>query len=214
VLARITGDTTPIDSTEGKKRFGALANEWLDQNQPGKYNQAMMDFGAVVCKPRAPLCQHCPFAEVCVAKKMGLIDALPVKGKKIKPRKRWFYYIILQHGGSIAIRKRVEKDIWQNLYEFPLVESEKKEAAQSIIRQVKERKWVIETPVSTLLSDAFRQQLSHQTIEGRFITLVLEKKPRHAHDWQWVQKETISRYPFPGFINQFLRTENSLGIPG
>ena len=125
VLARFFGIQTPIDSTEGKKLFRSLANELIDKNNPAEYNQAIMDFGAVVCKPVLPLCSECPLQKKCVASQKNLVSLLPVKEKGIKIRQRFFNYLVVEHGDKIYIRQRTEKDIWQNLYEFILIETDR-----------------------------------------------------------------------------------------
>ncbi|HEY0272663.1 MAG TPA: A/G-specific adenine glycosylase, partial [Chitinophaga sp.] len=122
VLARYFGIQTPSDSTEGKKEFTQLAGELLDKTQAAAYNQAIMDFGAVVCKPQLPECNTCPLSPQCVALHTGQAYRLPVKTKKLVIRQRFFYYMILIYNKQVYIRKRVEKDIWQNLHEFILVE--------------------------------------------------------------------------------------------
>ena len=213
VLARITGDATPVDSTEGKNVFTSLATRLLDKEFPGRYNQAMMDFGALICKPRSPRCEECPFSLSCVAKNQGTIDILPVKAKKIKPRKRWFYYIVIEHGDHIAIRKRVEKDIWQDLYEFPLVESDKQVGQEILLRQIEEKRWMEKGFSLRQFSPLFKQQLTHQSIAGRFITIRLDKKPGAMNDWIWIRRERIGDYPFPGYINQFLRSAEAAVNP-
>src|SRR5262245_24307425 len=124
VLARVFGVSTPIDSTAGKKYFTQLADDLLDKKQPGTYNQAIMDFGAVICKPEAPLCNQCPFNKTCYAYLNKKISELPVKEKKISIRKRWFYYFIIGNKDQSAIVQRTAKDIWQELYEYPLIETE------------------------------------------------------------------------------------------
>ena len=121
VLARFFGIKTATDTTEGKKIFTALANELLDKKQPGIYNQALMDFGAMICKPQQPLCMECPLKTGCVAYLHDLITVLPIKEKTITKKPRWLYYIIIEHNGKVYVRKRSEKDIWQNLYEFVLL---------------------------------------------------------------------------------------------
>lgn len=208
VLSRLTGNRLPIDSTEGKKWFSDLANELLDKKQPAKYNQAMMDFGAIICKPASPVCKECPYQKECVAFNEGIVDELPVKLKKIKPRKRWFYYVILEHKNRVAIRKRVEKDIWRDLYEFPLVESVKESSRQEIVNALVHNEWVIEQMPNPAFSASFKQQLTHQHISGKFVTLKIESKPKVSNDWIWISKDLISNYPFPGFINQFLKLQS------
>jgi len=206
VLARIFGIDKPVDSTEGKKLFSALANELLDKKEPGLYNQAIMDFGAVVCKPAVPLCTTCVFKKHCAAFLGNRINELPVKEKKITIRKRWFYYLVLEYKNEIAIRQRTEKDIWQDLFEFPLIESADAMDTKKILQGAEKKKWLTKKDYELLtVSPLFKQQLSHQLIAGQFIKIKLNSKYNTAKDWIWVSKNKAGNYAFPQFINQYLR---------
>src|SRR3954471_2181765 len=123
VLARCFGIFTPTDSTEGKKVFSELALQLLDKARPALYNQAIMDFGATICKPVNPLCSQCPEQNICAAYLNGTINELPVKEKKLQKKMRWFTYFIFNVGDKTLVHQRNTKDIWQNLYEFYLVET-------------------------------------------------------------------------------------------
>ena len=206
VLARVFGIDTATDSTEGKKLFTALAEELLDKKQPGVYNQAIMDFGAVICKPAAPLCTTCVLKKQCIAYATQRVNELPVKGKKIAVRKRWFYYLLLEYKNEIAIRQRLDKDIWQDLFEFPMIESRNELTRKNLLQQVEKKKWL---PVNGYevesVSPLFKQQLSHQLIAGQFIKIRLSKKCVAENDWLWMKKSAIDKYAFPQFINQYLR---------
>ncbi|MEI7803465.1 MAG: A/G-specific adenine glycosylase [Bacteroidota bacterium] len=125
VLSRSFGIDTPIDSTEGKKIFSTLANELIAQKEAGRFNQAIMDLGATVCKPASPQCNTCPVQENCVARKKNLISILPVKGKKLLLKDRYFHFIIAQNEKGFLVEKRNGNDIWKGLYQFPLIEAEK-----------------------------------------------------------------------------------------
>lgn len=209
VLARVFGISAAIDSTEGKKKFTSLADELLDKKQPGLYNQAIMDFGAVVCKPVAPLCTGCVFKKQCFAFLNDKVNELPVKEKKISIRKRWFYYLVLENKNEIAIRQRVAKDIWQDLYEFPLIESATELDRKKILLQAEKKKWLQKKGYEILsVSPLFKQQLSHQLIAGQFIRVRLKSKPAVKNDWQWATKTKIGKYAFPQFINQYLQEKN------
>ena len=124
VLARIFNIKIPVDTTQGKKFFSELAEKLLDRNEPAQYNQAIMDFGAIICKPVNPACEQCVFNKECYAFQNGVVDQLPVKEKKIRIKTRWFYYLVLEHKNKLYIRQRQGKDIWQQLFEFPLLESD------------------------------------------------------------------------------------------
>ncbi|MBK7291879.1 MAG: A/G-specific adenine glycosylase [Chitinophagaceae bacterium] len=208
VLARVFGIATPIDTTEGKKKFTALAEELLDKKQPGLYNQAIMDFGATVCKPAAPLCSDCIFKKHCVAFNKDMIAALPVKEKKITIKQRWFYYIIMEYKNEVAIVQRTGKDIWKDLFEFPLIEAKKEMSEKNIIKQLNLKEWLVPTDYTVIsISPLFKQQLSHQLITGKFITIKLKRKVKLQPDWQWVTKGKLKSFAFPQFINQYLKAK-------
>ncbi len=205
VLARVFGIKTPVDSTEGKKLFNALASELLDKKKPGLYNQAIMDFGATVCKPSAPLCTTCIFRKHCSAFIQNNVDELPVKEKKITIRKRWFYYLVLEYKKTVAIRQRTTKDIWKGLYEFPLIETGKQTALKKILLQGEKNKWLEKKKYEVLHSSSLqKQQLSHQLIQGRFIRIRLRKK-LPGKDWTWTTASGTGRFAFPRFIHHHVK---------
>ena len=123
VLARYFGIATPINSTEGKKEFGLLAQQLIQGQVPSIYNQAIMEFGALLCKPKAPLCAVCPLQIDCKAKNRGMVNELPVKLKKLVKRIRYFNYLVLLRDNSILVQERSAGDIWQGLFDFPLIET-------------------------------------------------------------------------------------------
>ena len=167
VLSRVFGIAKPIDSTEGKKYFTQLANDLLDKKQPGIYNQAIMDFGAVVCKPAAPLCSGCVFNKTCFAFLNKKVNELPVKEKKISIKKRWFYYLVIEQENEIAIRQRTGKDIWNQLYEFPMMEKERETSIEAILQEAEKLGWLSKKKYEMVaISPLFKQQLSHQLIAG------------------------------------------------
>jgi A/G-specific adenine glycosylase len=203
VLSRIYSIEEPIDSTEGKKLFFELANELLDRKNPGSYNQAIMDFGATICKP-IPECQYCPFKKYCKAFLSKRVLSFPVKIKKVAVQKRFFNYVIIEYNGRFAIRQRTEKDIWRNLFEFLLIESQRELNKEAILKNIKAmdgfRKVKFETQS---ISEKFSQRLSHQLIQGKFIYLKFWEKPK-VSNVLWVRKNEIKKYAFSKFINQYL----------
>ncbi|MGK2863834.1 MAG: NUDIX domain-containing protein, partial [Chitinophagaceae bacterium] len=205
VLSRVFGSSLPIDTGKGKNYFSQLANEVLDKNEPGKYNQAIMDFGAVLCKPVTPLCAGCPFNKICFAFLHKKIDELPVKKKKINIRKRWFYYFLIENENKVAVRQRKENDIWQQLYEFPLIETKKDEPLNKMLRQAEKSGWL---PVNNYevfaVSPLYKQQLSHQLIVGKFIVIRLKTKDAPIENSICVTKKGMKKLAFPKFINQYL----------
>ena len=177
VLSRYFNIETAIDSTDGKKQFSKLANELLDPNRPADFNQAIMDIGATVCKPVSPLCQDCPIAEKCSAFAHNNIENLPFKSKKLVKKDRHFYYFVWRNAkGETVIKKRAEKDIWQGLYDFPLIESTENICADNDFSKIWEsatwKRWTEdqhtkEIPVK--ISTTYRQLLTHQNILAIFV---------------------------------------------
>lgn len=204
VLARIFGIAIPVDSTVGKKEFASLAGQLLDKKQPGLYNQAIMDFGAVICKP-APICNECVFRKNCHAFLHDKIHELPVKRKKITPRKRWFYYLVMECKNKTAIRQRTGNDIWQQLYEFPLIETDKKKNVQSLLEYAEEKELLPKKKYDIVsVSPLITQHLSHQLITGQFIYIRLHASASLKKDWLWLQKTKLRKFAFPKFINLYL----------
>lgn len=203
VLARVFGNATPTDSTAGKKLFSELADQLIDPARPGHYNQAIMDFGAVICKPAAPLCNSCIFKKECVAFRQNKISLLPVKQKKNKVRKRWFYFLVLEHQGRTAIRKRSGKDIWRDLHEFPLIESDRPLDETEVIRQARKLKW-LPAGAQVEKTSTFSQLLTHQQLSGVFLDISLAVKPKLPADYSWVPLRQLQRYAFPRSVNSYL----------
>lgn len=203
VLARLWNNHLPIDSNEGKKRFTQLAQNLLDKNDPSTHNQAIMDFGATVCKPKAPLCTSCTFNSICNAFKNDTVQMLPIKHKKLIIKERFFNFLILRHQQEIAIELRSQKDIWKNLYQFPLLETSPKKAREklsSVISQINDQQ------ISDLIFN-FEQKLTHQKIKASFIEIIIEEKNQVLiNDLKWVKISDLPLYPFPKLLNDFLKS--------
>lgn len=122
LLSRYFDLSTPIDSTQGKKEFQKQADDLLLRDVPDLFNQAIMEFGSQFCIPKNPPCNDCILNTNCLAYINKTVKIRPVKEKKVKIRERYFYYGVFVEGEKICVQKRIEKDIWQNLYEFPLIE--------------------------------------------------------------------------------------------
>lgn len=198
VLARFFGIDTPVDSTAGKKSFQELASALLDPGQPAAFNQAIMDFGASVCKPQLPLCTQCPLSDRCIAYRQDLISLLPVKGKKLAVRERHFHYFVLMQGDKVYIRQRTEKDIWQNLYEFFLVESTG--GADTVPAWPEQASFLPEKAESVFRN---RQRLTHQLIITDFYLVKLQVKTWDLSGGLWVSKDSLKNYAFPKTILSF-----------
>jgi A/G-specific adenine glycosylase len=206
VLSRYFGETIAIDSTQGKKVFNELANKALYKKDPAAYNQAIMDFGATVCKPQIAECQECMLRNECVAFKQGLVNKLPVKEKKLKKSRRWFYYYVFLFEGQLLVSKRTEKDIWHGLNEFYLYESEKaiQWSKDSVEHFLKEQVGITASNIRQI-SKKLTQQLTHQTIEGQFILIEIETIPEALQHFEKVPVEKVKSLAFPKFMNMFLQ---------
>jgi A/G-specific adenine glycosylase len=208
VLSRFFGIETPIDSTTGRKQFDTLAQELLPDGASSEYNQSIMDFGAVVCKPQQPLCTDCPLCKKCVALHQQLVSLLPVKTKKLQIKKRYFNYLLVNYKEQIFIRKRTDSDIWQNLHEFILIET----PAPSDITEIQ-----MSEAFQHLLGNAsfeidrvsapFKQQLTHQTIHSQFISVTV-KKPPVLPGYTLVARNSLNNYAFPKTITTFLESNH------
>lgn len=203
VLSRFFGIDSPIDSTEGKKVFEKLALELLPKKSPGLYNQAIMDFGATVCKPQLPLCVTCPLKKVCIAFNTNQQDILPVKSKKLVKKNRWFYYIVVEANGKIAVRKRTTKDIWQNLHEFLLLESEGKLSTDQLSKALANHGLTGIKMGDNLILEEYKQQLTHQTVHVSFIELRTKLPAGMMH----VTKTQLKKLAFPRVINDYLEAK-------
>lgn len=124
VLSRVFGIDTPIDSPKGKKEFEQLAESLLPKLHSAEYNQTIMEFGALQCVPVRPDCGNCPLSESCIALSKDAVNKFPVKSKATKVTERFFNYLFIRHDGKTYLQKRTQKDIWKNLYELPLIESD------------------------------------------------------------------------------------------
>lgn len=205
VISRYTGIETPIDTNAGKMEFGEYAQTLLDKNQPGLYNQAIMDFGATVCKPAAPFCGTCLLSGQCVAFQNGQVNQLPVKSKTIKRTKRWFTYFIFHSKGFLAIRQRRQKDIWQGLNEFYLFETEKSiQWTNENVLEWLEQQLAIESAKVKSISAVQIQQLTHQQVTAQFIHIDLPTVPVSLKSMDWIQEKEIGEFAFPRIINAYL----------
>ena len=167
VLARLFDLDAPIDSTAGKRAFAELAQSQLDTAHPGRYNQAIMDFGALRCIPSSPRCEACPLAGRCLALAAGTVAARPVKQGKTRVRDRWFNYLHVSSGDRTLLRRREGRDIWQGLYEFPLIETEGPVELPELVRLPQFRELLGDVPWHLVRSIPLsKHQLSHQTLHA------------------------------------------------
>ena len=204
VLSRVFGITKSIDSISGKKNINNIADQLLHKKQPGIYNQAIMDLGAVVCKPSGPLCKSCPFAKICFAHNNNRASELPVKSKKIKIKNRWFYFLVMEYKNNVVIRQRTDKDIWRELFEYPGIETDFEQSPDYILQHAEKKGWIMNKKYQvTDISTVFKQRLTHQMIQARFLQIQLKQFPVHSSTFIQVNKNFLNNFSFPGIINNY-----------
>ena len=190
VLSRYFGVDTPINTTEGKKLFAAMAQELLPkangQKLTADYNQAIMDFGAIQCTPQSPECGVCPLMESCEAFRTNRIAELPVKQKTLKIRERHLIYIYVRYKGQTAIHRRGPGDIWQGLWE-PLQTDE--------------------LPCdAVLLRQDVKHVLTHRVLYADFYLWEPDEKPALPPDYIWIPEADIDNYALPRLIEILLNS--------
>jgi A/G-specific adenine glycosylase len=193
VLARYFGIDTPINSSEGKKEFAALAQSLLPHDVPSAFNQAMMDFGAMQCTPRSPHCTECPLAESCVAWREHRVEELPVKLRKMKVRERYLTYYYIRCNGDVAIHQRGGGDIWQGLWEPLLVESQSEGMAGDCGID-------FSTGVLTLLQQRVKHVLTHRILWADFYLWETVSRPMLPPDYIWIRESDIDEYAIPRLV--------------
>ena len=201
VLSRYFGIETPIDSTAGKKEFTNLAMKLLPHDNSAEYNQAVMDFGAIVCTPSLPDCKACLMRSGCVAAKNDLISLLPVKIKKLNIAKRNFNYFLVHNNDHIYLRKRTGKDIWQSLYEPLLFETENAiQLSDSNLQKMLKHVGIETFDTKLIYSD--NQRLTHQLIAFRFYVIYVgESRPKLPADFMPISFSEIDAIPMPKTIH-------------
>lgn len=205
VLSRYFGIDSDISAGKTKKEFTALAAELLSKDQPALFNQAIMEFGALQCVPKNPDCENCVFNSSCVALQKGLVGQLPFKSKKIKIRKRYFNYIVLQDKkGNTKIQQRTDKGIWHNLYEFPLLETAQEEGFETIAPLIQNDASFGTSVVSIQEANpiSILHKLSHQHLYIKFWKVTTNTTLNDG-----VTSEQLNTFPFPIVIHNFIEEE-------
>jgi A/G-specific adenine glycosylase len=204
VLSRIFGIATPIDTTIGKKEFSILAHSLLDKQNPGIFNEALMEFGALQCVPRNPLCIQCPFQDRCVALKNNQIDQFPVKSKQPKQKNRYFNYLFINYEGNFYLEKRSKRDIWHNLYQFPLIETMEQVSETEIISSQEFQNLFngLKVTIESVTPESIHL-LTHQRLHIRFFQITLSQ-PIINSPWIMTNKSDVFRFPIPKPIDNYL----------
>ncbi len=185
IVSRIFGICDDVTQPAVVKKITAICETEIDSKRPGVFNQAAMDFGAMQCVPRNPDCDECPFQSSCYAYNNHLVDILPVKKKKAESKHRYFHYTVYLSDNQTIIEKRTESDIWRNMYQFPLTETNSEEYADKPLFSI-------------------REVLSHQIIHAAFYVKNVKKLPKLSQNQLVIPFDDMEKYPMPKIMTEFL----------
>lgn len=208
VLSRVFGIDEPVDNIATRRSINVLAETLLDKNTPAAYNQALMDLGATICKPRAPLCDACPMVKKCIAFRTGRIAELPVKSKKPGKKKRFLHYIIFEYNNRVFVKKRAGRDIWKDLFEFYLQEADHLLTPEAFLRSHAFLAMAGRDFEIVHISAIQKQQLTHQELSGIFFHVKVKSRPQGLEDYVEVDREGLNRLALPRFILTYLHEKN------
>lgn len=204
-LSRLFGVSTPIDTTKGKKEFTELANTLLPKDNPGLFNQAIMEFGALQCVPASPNCVECCFNDKCYAYNQHKVNNYPIKQGKVKTKDRFFNYLDIRSDTTIFLHKRNENDIWKGLYELPLIETnEKIDLLQ--LQEEDSFKFLFENiQIKSIqpVNIEFKHILSHQKIYARFYQIRVTNNSVLSHKFVEIQDTELSKFPISRLVDKY-----------
>jgi A/G-specific adenine glycosylase len=215
VISRLFAINEPVNESVGKKKIDKVLKSLMDKSRPGIFNQALMEFGALFCKPKNPSCHSCPLSSKCMGFENGLVNRLPVKSKKVKVKQRFFNYFIIRFRKDdryfVYLNKRGEKDIWQGLYDFPLIETNRSVAIDDL---VKTENWKVlfgdSEPTLISVSDNYKHQLTHRQIIATFYVVeIMHELNQKGRDFILVYEYDIHNYPLPRLIDRYLAEESA-----
>lgn len=215
VLARVYGISEDISSGKGQKAFKNLASQLLDIADPATYNQSIMEFGALQCVPKSPDCSICPLADPCKANMESLQSKLPVKTRKTKVKKRSFHYFCFVSNDKILMRKRVERDIWLGLYDFPLTETSEMTELDVLLQNDESLSSLVKEAKGISESKEYLHILSHQRIQAKFYTVKLgpgqtEESIKSKYDrdnYKWFTLSEVIDMPKAVLVSKYLNDE-------
>lgn len=208
VLSRLFAISEPIDRSSGKRLFAEMAQSVLDKQNPAIHNQAMMDLGAMVCTPLNPRCDECPLQKHCLAFAAGSTRFYPVKQGKTKQQNRYFHYFHIRQDDYTFISKRENRDIWKNLYEFPLIETPENTPFEVLAETERFKALFPENILLQFEEEArFRHILSHQVIYATFYRIrITGQEVFRPHNSEKIVSQEIDNYPVSRLMHKYLET--------
>jgi A/G-specific adenine glycosylase len=211
VISRLYNISLPINEQKNRSVFMDILNEMIQEVNPVQFNNAMMELGAMVCKPDNPKCGICPVSTFCQAKELGKASQLPVKAAKAAKRKRYFNFFYIKYQDGFYLIKRYERDIWQNLFQLPLIESEQELDTKDVFTLLQDASKMLYEEVldsgacELRFLSSKKHLLTHQEINAKFFELKMKDKPSFKlENCLWVDADSLQNYPLPILIEKFL----------
>ena len=206
VWSRMFGIDAPIDEARGKQLVTEIAQALLPVGQAAKYNQAVMEFGALQCVPKSPDCMSCPLADKCVALVEGRVGELPIKSHKTKVADRYFTYLYIHNGDSLLLHKRTGNDIWRNLYELPMIETPYEVTTDTLFAMPEFVLWhnVLPHSVYRGCKSGIKHVLSHRVLHASFYELEVQGVLPCPDGFVIVPFEDLDHYGLPRLVEKYL----------
>jgi len=210
LLSRMFGIEKAYDKPEGKQAIHKKANELIDQNAPGTYNQAIMDFGALVCIPKNPHCHKCPLKEKCFAFQRAKVDSLPVASKPVRKKNRYLNYLLMilktSKDDYTFMKLRTEKDIWKNLHDFPLLETKRPASFKALVQNGLAADILGKNSYEYIESHGpMKHQLTHRTLYASFHVLHIRQTNQYLDThFKKVKISAIDQLALPRLIDRFV----------
>ena len=210
LIARLYRKNTPIGTDQAYREFEQLLLHLIDRERPGVFNQAMMDFGSMQCKPVGCDCANCIFSQECRAYREGVVAQLPVRPRPTQIRERYFYYFDIRWDNpcpTIVVQQRGEGDIWQGLYELPLYETDRLIPTRALTKRLREvlQHWLGEAPQDMKVGPSLTHQLTHRTIKAQFVQAIFEHKPiRMPEKMRAIGLSEMKSLPISRLIDRYL----------
>jgi len=207
VFSRYFNIHQDISLPSAKKYFFELGKEIIDKERPGDFNQAVMELGATICTPTSPKCENCPVNESCEALVQKTVHLLPVKSKRLKIRERYLHFLEITDNKNYLIKKRTGKDVWRNLYNFPIVELAEKESIDSILHSL---------DIKDISEKTFEEThiLTHQRLKITFWKSVISTEKLNILseelDAEIISPEKLEELPLPRPMEKYLNQKFSV----
>jgi A/G-specific adenine glycosylase len=209
VLSRLFEVSVPINVTEGKQVFTKIASDFLDEGHPAIHNQAMMELGAMVCKPKNPLCGECPLRPICQSYKSGNVKNYPVKIKKLNVKNRCFHYLAIQFQEQIQIKQRQKGDIWEGLYDLPMIEGSTVLDELTLLEKLRELYPELDgIQLSIQRKLDLKHLLTHQKIYASFYEIIPIKALPCIQESYWVPLSSLKKFPASRLFEKFQESLN------